>query len=191
MHAKLYINISEGVVEVEGDPEFVREVYADFKDRLLNGLDNTPENPMPNGSSVETKKSSPKRKERSPAKKAAQADSNDSSIDPRNPKLDKNLDLSQLRDFFYQFEPKNNAEKILIFAKFLIDELKIDQPNIDQFYSCFIELKEKIPTAFEQAFRDTHGRKYGYIKYKSANDISVPIKGTNHFNDRIKRKNVE
>lgn len=191
MQTKLHINISQGVVDVEGDPEFVREVYADFKDRLLDGLNNTPGNPMPNGSSVETNKSSPKRKKRSLAKKAAQTDSNDSGIDPRNPKLDKGLDLSRLCDFYDQFEPKNNSEKILIFAKFLIDELDIDQPNTDQFYSCFSELREVIPTAFSQAFWAAHGRNYGYIGFKSATDISVTTKGTNYFNNSIKRKDAE
>ena len=34
MVAKLHINLSQGVLELEGDPEFVREIYSDFKDQL-------------------------------------------------------------------------------------------------------------------------------------------------------------
>lgn len=34
--AKLQINLREGTIDVEGDIEFVREVYGDFKDRLLS-----------------------------------------------------------------------------------------------------------------------------------------------------------
>lgn len=39
MHTKLHINISQGIVDVEGDADLVREIYADFKDKLLNGLE--------------------------------------------------------------------------------------------------------------------------------------------------------
>lgn len=35
MTTKLHIDISQGVVDVEGDPELVREVYRDFCDQLL------------------------------------------------------------------------------------------------------------------------------------------------------------
>lgn len=150
MQTKLHINVPQGIVDIEGDPDLVREVYADFRDRLLDKLINTSENPIKNGSSAEDKKSPHKRKRRPLVKKAKQAAADDNAIDPHNPKLDKDLDLSQLRNFYDRYEPKNNAEKILVFAKFLIDELKIDKPNTDQFYSCFEELKEKIPTAFAQ-----------------------------------------
>ena len=190
MHAKLYINISERVVEVEGDPEFVREVYADFKDRLLNGLDNTPENPILNGSSVKIKKSSPNRKKRSPAKKAVQADSNDSGINADKPKPDENLDTSELGDFFAQFEPKNNSEKILIYLKFITEKLGISSPNINQVFTCFKATGEKIPNAFRQSFYNTSSRE-GYIDYKSATDISITIAGENHFNHGLKRKAAE
>ena len=191
MQTKLHINLSKGIVDVEGDVDLVREVYSDFKDRLLANLTPTTETPKSDGHAEESKKVSAKRKRRSSPRKVAKADGVDGGIDPHNPKLDKDLDLSELPAFFGRFEPKNNAEKILIFAKFLIEELDIESPNTDQFYTCFVELKEKIPAAFDQAFRDTHGRAYGYIEYKSATEISVPIMGTNHFNDGIKRKDAE
>ena len=35
MHTKIHINISQDSVYAEGDPELVREVYADLKDRML------------------------------------------------------------------------------------------------------------------------------------------------------------
>lgn len=191
MQTKLHINVSQGIIDIEGDIDLVREIYADFKDRLLDGLDIVHETPTQNGSSEQGNKTSPKRKKRTSSKRAVQTDNSDSGIDPDHPKLDKDLDLSGLRAFYDQFEPKNNAEKILIFAKFLIDTLKQSKPNTDQFYTCFIELDEMIPSAFAQAFRNTHGRKYGYIEYKSATDISVPIKGTNHYTSGIKRKGTE
>ena len=191
MQTKLHVNISQGIIEIEGDAALVREIYADFKDRLLDQLGKVPEAPMQDSSSEKDAKSPPKKKRRPAAKKNAPADKDDSGVDPDHPKLDKDLDLSKLRAFYDQYEPKNNAEKILIFATFLIEKIKIVKPNTDHIYSCFVELEETIPSAFSQAFRNTHGRIYGYINYKSATDITVPIKGTNYLNSGIKRKITE
>ena len=38
MTIKLHINISQGIIDVEGDAAFVREIYANFKDQLLSGV---------------------------------------------------------------------------------------------------------------------------------------------------------
>jgi len=37
MTAKLHIDMSQGIVDVEGGVEFVRDVYKDFKDLFLSG----------------------------------------------------------------------------------------------------------------------------------------------------------
>lgn len=36
MTTKLHINISQGIIDVEGDPDLVRAIYDDFKDQLLD-----------------------------------------------------------------------------------------------------------------------------------------------------------
>ena len=107
-----------------------------------------------------------------------------------SPKMDKNLDASKLGDFFAQFEPKNNAEKILIYLKFITEELEVDPPNTDQVFTCFKMTGEKIPKAFAQAFYDTSS-KHGYIDFNSATDISITIAGENHFNHGLKKKAPE
>jgi hypothetical protein len=42
VHTKLHINIHQGVVDVEGDSDLVREVYSDFKGKLLSQVDSLP-----------------------------------------------------------------------------------------------------------------------------------------------------
>jgi len=96
----------------------------------------------------------------------------EATINADHPKLDKNLDTSGLPTFYGQFEAKNNAEKILIFLKFMNDELQIKPPNTDQFYTCFEKVDERVPRAFAQAFRDASS-KSGYIDYKSPTDRSL------------------
>ena len=188
MNPKLHINLTDGVVDIEGDADLIREVYADFKGHLLDRMESASNRSKQDNSVTQKPDNPPTPKRRPSKKKVVKPVGDEKTIDPKNPKLDKNLDLSGLPKFYRDFLPKNHPERILIFAKFLIDELKIEQPNTDQFYSCFDALNEKIPTAFQQAFRDAHGRHYGYIEYGSPTQISVPIKGTNHFRSGIKKK---
>ncbi len=111
-------------------------------------------------------------------------------MNPDSPKLDKNVDTSQLRVFYDQFEPGNAPEKILIFLKYLVEKASIDKPNTDQVYTCFHALKEKTPSAYAQAFRDT-ANKRGFIEFNSAADIQITIMGENHFNHDLKKKDAE
>jgi hypothetical protein len=37
MTTKLHIDMSHGLIDIEGDADLVREIYADFKTTLLNG----------------------------------------------------------------------------------------------------------------------------------------------------------
>ena len=38
---RLHINLTEGIIEAEGDVGFVKQVYADFKDKLAEALGST------------------------------------------------------------------------------------------------------------------------------------------------------
>ena len=191
MHTKLHVNVSQGIIDIEGDTKLVREIYTDFKDKLLNDFGNRviePDDIRPTtGGTAE--KSKPKRL--TPTQKRAKPKVGENGVDANKPQLDKNLDTSQLAPFYNQFEPQNHAERILIFAKFLTDSLDIDEINADQIYTCYVALKEKIPEAFSQSFRNAHGRRYGYIEYESSSNIKVTTKGENHFNNGIKRKTTE
>ena len=107
-----------------------------------------------------------------------------------SPRLDKNLDTGGLEDFFAQFAPTNNSEKILTYLKFIVEELNIPSPNTDQVFTCFKATGQKIPEAFPQAFYTASSR-HGFIDFKSASDISITIAGENHFNRKLKRKTAE
>jgi hypothetical protein len=198
MTTKLHIDISQGVIDVEGDPELVREIYADFKIQLLNGAKFArpapaaapAATPAANGDEAPAPAPKQKAKRRVATKKKANGDDGSSGVVPDSPKLDKNLDTSGLGAFYGQFAPKNNAEKILIFLKFMTDSLHIESPNTDQVYTCFKATGDKIPKAFAQAFYDTSS-KLGYIDFRSATDLPITIAGDNHFNHTLKKKAAE
>lgn len=190
MQSKLHIDLSQGLVEVEGDVDLVREVYRGLKDRLLSGAPAQSRSPTqapdepPSGETNSEPRAKPKR--RSSPRKKPDNDSASSGISADAPKLDKNLDTSKLGVFYGRFKPKNASEKILIFLKYITEELGQEQPNTDQVFTCFKKSGERIPTAFRQAFHDTSSR-HGYIDFNSATDIPVTIAGDNHFNDMLSR----
>lgn len=191
MTNKLHINLTQGIIDVEGDVELVKAVYEDFKDRLSAGPASVHTPPSASEKSNDDADKSIKPKHRSSRrKKAAQSGGVESSMNADAPTRDKNLDTSKLLAFYDQFAPANASEKILIFLKFLTEELEIDSPNTDQVYTCFLDAKEKPPKAFAQAFRDTSSKK-GFIDLKSAEDITITTQGNNHFEFDLKMKTAE
>ena len=190
MHAKLHIDLSQGVVDVEGDLELVREVYADFKVNLLKRKSFSPHGAPEDTTGTKPEESQKSKRRRVTRKKAASEDI-EKGVNADSPKMDKDLDTSGLPAFYDQFEPNNNPEKILIFLKFLIDHLEIGTPNTDQVYTCFDAVNERVPKVFAQAFRDASGRRFGYINYNSPTDLVVTTKGNNHFKFDLKKKSTE
>lgn len=190
MHAKLHINISQGVVDVEGDLELVREVYTDFKDNLLNVMNSSTRLAAEDMTSTEPE-TEKKTKRSRVARKKVIIKERGSNINADSPKMDKAIDTSGLATFYGQFEPKNHPERILIFLKFLTDELGVEAPNTDQVYTCYMVKHERVPKAFAQAFRDASGRNFGYIDYKSPTELLITTRGNNHFMFDLKKKGAE
>ena len=193
MTTKLHINISEGSINIEGDPDLVREIYSDFKAQLLNGARSSTPAKSSSDDSENDAGGKAKAKRRVIARKKTSNGSEEAgpAVLGDSPKLDKNLDTSGLPAFYNRYEAKNNAEKILVFLKFMTDDLGIDSPNTDQFYTCFEKVDERIPKVFSQAFRDASGRKFGYIDYNSPTDIRVTTVGNNHFKFDLKKRDSE
>jgi len=109
----------------------------------------------------------------------------------RSPNLDKNLDLSKLKEFCAPYALSNNAEKTLIFGMFFEESLSLEKANSDQYYSCFREMGFAVPEAFSQNFIKARGNRYGFIDYSNSEDISVTTKGRNFFLGDLKKAESE
>lgn len=194
MQNKLHINLSQGIIDVEGDAELVRAIYEDFKGKLspvsTTAAASVSSFPTQASSSAPSAPSAKLKKRNSAKRKNTHGEVAASAFNPDAPKRDKSLDTSKLLAFYQQFEPVSAPEKILIFLKFLVEHGGIPKPNTDQIYTCFLDVKEKPPQAFAQAFRDTATKK-GFIDFNSAEDIVLTTKGNNHFEFDLKRKKVE
>jgi hypothetical protein len=101
------------------------------------------------------------------------------------------LDLSGLAAYYGQYEPANHSEKILIFATFLRNVIKVQSITANDIFTCYQELKgvTKTPEAFLQAFRDTQNKTH-FIDYISPVDIQITIAGNNYFNLKMKKKSA-
>lgn len=192
MTAKIYIDLPQGIVSAEGDPGFVRQVYADYKDNLFKKITQTtsPQEKQNDESPPKRKKlATRKRKQRNRLKASTNGEEND--INPDDPRIDPNLkiEVPDLEEFYNQFNIKNHPEAILIFTKYLTEKAKIEEPNTDQIFTCFRMVNHRLPEKFAQAFRDAKTSRTGYINYNSLKEgINITPIGHNHFNKMLKQK---
>ena len=192
MNAKLHINLLQGVLEVEGDEKFVQSIYQDFKSHLpKQSATRNAERRANEPAEIIDHESSSSHERRRRRGTRRTGDGETAKIADYAPKLNSNLDLKDLRKFYGQFDPKNHSEKILIFAVFLRDSLKIVPCSADDVYTCYRELKDitKIPEAFVQAIRDAQN-KAGAIDFVSQTEIKITIAGENYFTQKLKRKEL-
>jgi hypothetical protein len=192
-NTKLHINLTQGIIEAEGDESFIRFVYDDFKARLRVGKDDEkPKNDWKGDDSAEDSQSSTKPRK---ARKRAATDNgkkrtSSGGISRYEPKRDPDLDLSALEDFVGQYELKGNPERYLVYVWFLKEKLNIEPCSIDHIYSCFLAMKDDIPVRMGQNLIDTRGRN-AFLKFTSPHDITITAVGINHFNKKLKKKAAE
>jgi len=187
MVTKLHINAAQGIIDVEGDIEFVKLVYSDFKDKIDALLTNPPTSKdnaqVPEVTPAETKIKPQKQSKRiRPAKRnSTDLSGKKAAVPAYKPTLDTSAPLEGLAEFYKEYTPKNNSERILLFCKFLQNS-GITSCTADQIYTCFMKTDPKnLPKAYSQAIIDTRGRGRGYIEYKSLDSISVSHLGEHHL----------
>lgn len=191
MNTKLAINLNEGTVEIEGDEEFARVIYQDLKENLRDwplrqpAPTEIPAQDPTHPSGAEEKTTRQKKRVR----RVTGAEGEKSRTSDYKPRINNALKLGELEEFYNVWQPSTHAEKILIFATFLRDNLKIAPCTADDIYTCYSMLKAKtnVPEAFLQAFRDAQNRSH-FIEFRSLEDIQVTIIGDNHFNKKLREK---
>jgi hypothetical protein len=187
---KLLINLKEGIVEVEGAEEFVRDVYNDFKERVSKPIPFAPAPPaqieqLSDGQEAGSEPASRTRaKHRRPV---ATTGKSGESVNYK-PKFNNEINLSGLAEFYENYKPSTHNEKIVVFAAFLRDSLGKSLCTSDDIFTCYFTMrgKTKTPEAFLQAFRTCQARTH-YIKYVSPTHIEVTIPGDNFLNSKIKQ----
>lgn len=181
MTSKLKIDLSTGLLEVEGSEDLIKFIYGDFKDNL-----GTPP-PIQNEKAPEIQASTdtiptPKKvtKKVTPSKNGSKPKSK------KAPEFLKNLDLSggsendSLKDFYAKYDHKSNYERNLIFAYYLQHVLQEEKITLDHMFTSYRNVGQKIPRALEQSMRDTSKDK-GWVDIDDLEDIKIPVAGMNHI----------
>jgi hypothetical protein len=185
MDAKLRIDITQGILEVEGSEKLVNEIYRDFKENIsrnlhIDGLER-PSQQTP-ASKFEKEGGSVVKKKRRIA------------TGIKLPSLATSLDLlgkgkgKSLKEFIDPFlTPKSAMEWNLLFVYFLQKILETPAIGIDQIYTCYKHLNVKPPTNLYQSIIDTAHRK-GSINTDSLDSISITMVGENLVDHEMPRK---
>jgi hypothetical protein len=192
-NVKLHINITQGIIDAEGDQDFVWRVYEDFRDRLgsIPNLSSTPVSeeegrgePPETASSSSPAEDTPKK--RSSRRKLAPAQASGTAnkekvagITGHKPRILNNLDTTGLKEFLSQYKLTNNINIIVVLTRFL-ETKTITPASLDAYFTCYRDAGLKLPEAFGQAFSDVRSKK-GFIDFTGPDDITLTIRGTNHL----------
>ncbi len=193
--AKLHINITQGIIDAEGDVEFVMKVYEDFRDRISTATESdkgtepdtvdtdSDETASENSASAGVRKSKSKR---APSSRPTRSSVSGNAYKPR---LVDDLDTSGLKDFIAGYSMTNHSNNIVAFLKFL--EGKGRKPaTLDEVYTCYRDASVKLPTAYVQAFRDAASKKR-FIEFIDATSVELTIRGSNHIDHGSMDKKVD
>lgn len=171
---KLRIDLQSGILEIEGEEGFVREIYQDYKKKIIEKDFSQIKKPIMSNNLIE-----------------------DSIIDNRPIKnnktggkkkefyqIVKDLDLSAkedkvaLKSFYSSKSPKTVMERHAVFVYYLQKIAKIRNIDENHIYTCYKNVNEKVPGALRQSLYNTSSAK-GWIDAKSAAGISITTQGEN------------
>ncbi|WP_343604816.1 zinc ribbon domain-containing protein [Fluviicola sp.] len=106
--------------------------------------------------------------------------------------LDKTINFhpkgsESLKDFYAKVEANSNFEKNLVFIHYLKEVLKTTDVGLNQIYTCYKQVNERVPGNLYQSLVDTSQRK-GWIDTSDLSKISITVPGENYFEHDLKRK---
>lgn len=177
MAARLHINISQGLFEVEGEEDFVREMYDNFKAELANKPVQQTEGASKAKAPKKKAPASPKSSNGSAKKKKKKTESL---------KVDKTLDLSgiggamSLDNFNAKYLPKSNLKRNVVYVEYLKEEMGFDAVTIFQVWTCYHHMKLKLPTDMKSSLKDTGKDSHGArLDAQDLDDLTVSVQGKN------------
>ena len=184
MNCKLTLNLQQGLVEVEGDKDFVLQIYSDFKEKMV----------VPAPSSQDTHKARDEKASTSKtpaAKKKGEKSKAKVSKKSGTYSLNKEINLytegrkPSLEDFFKDYNANSNQPRFLLITHYLKEIKEIPKVGVDEIYTCLKKLGVKIPN-IEQGLRDTASRK-GWLDSSSSDDILITVAGENAIAHELKK----
>lgn len=195
MNYKLHIDISKGLIEAEGDKDFVMHVYEDFKDSVAKAKTLAQEVPLftPQQDGV-GKLAAPEKDKNDPiqnnSKKKAKVSKSS------QPSLNKNLNIYEengkpsLANFLKKYKASSSNAYNLLFVYYLREIKGIEQVGINEIYTCYKHTDGvKIPTNIKQSLWNCAHK--GWLDTSSTENVTITIAGENAVSHELIVKETE
>lgn len=209
MATKLKIDLSQGVLEVEGSETFVKAIYSDFKahftgEESSEDLFRRKQSRTPKSTRTQTRSKSTTRAKstRAPAKSTSdtsQTDDAETSA-PEKPRSKRppykyldDLDLTStngrpsLAEYMDTKLPITNEERNLVFLYYLQFMLKLGQITIDHIYTCYKAVKIRAPLSMENSLEST-AKQRRWIKANKNGTFKVTPAGKLYVEKQLPKK---
>lgn len=177
----LKINLNDGLLEVDGEEDFVRSIYSDFKTELIasRNANPAPVAKKPDQDST-VKKSSSTKKSSNGKKRESFTILKDLDLSSKTNSLD-------LKNFLSDKAPITAMERNTVFVYYLKNHANASVITLDHIYSCYKYTSTPVPAALRQSIADTSSRR-GWLDTSSFDDIKLSIPGENYVEHDLPRK---
>jgi len=202
----LKIDLTQGILEVEGSESFVKIIYNDFKTHFA-GIEAVEEDLKP---PRRTRRRRPKAKEveQPPAVPASilefvtEEDSAQFEPEPVSQKLSppmpvytqvEGLDLGpadgrpSLVEFMDAKFPLTNEERNIVFLYYLQHNLKLKSITADHIYTCYRQAKIRVPLNLDNSLRITADQ-HNWIKTTKTGKMSLTAVGKQYVEKQLPKK---
>lgn len=178
---KLLINIQSGTIEVDGNDEFVREVYNDFKEYWKNIYTETNLR-KPSQDNLDSAASNDKE----PKKKVNKVRKQTSSSTRGEAQILKDLDMNggngqqSLEAFFQDHSTKSDTEKNVVFTHYLSEIKGINPVTQDHLLTCYHTLEHNLPKSMVSSIKNSNATsRGGYLMSSNPSDVQLSVSGRN------------
>jgi len=189
---KLKIDLTQGIIEVEGSEQLVRDIYNDFKKRLNQAAAPAIVAPAPQVPKTTTEKSAANsQKKATSGKPKSKSSTNNSGTLLKDLDLTGSGGIESLRDFYSKYEASSNFERNLVFVYYLQNIKELVEININHVFTCYRNIPDlKAPGNLKQSIFDSAFKK-GWLDTSNMESITVPISGINHLEHDLPKKAEE
>jgi hypothetical protein len=186
---KAKVNLKERTIELEGSEPFVSKYLEIFQQQLMTNAPAPDNDPTINQiDTLSQEKNGSSTSEKAPTKK--RVIKIPQSVAPTPIDLTAKDGNPSLKDFIKEKNPRNDMERIAVFAYFLKYYGKISDMKVGHVVSCFQEINQPVPTNIPQAFKNNQHRKGWLDTGVGAESAQITIKGENFVKFELPKKDV-
>jgi len=206
MSTKLKIDLTQGILEVEGSESFVKIIYNDFKTHFA-GIEAVEEDLKP-PRRTRRRRTEVKKIEQPPSVPAsilefvAEDDTDQFEPEPDTQKISppmpvytqvEGLDLGaadgrpSLVEFMDAKFPLTNEERNIVFLYYLQHNLKLKSITADHIYTCYRQAKIRVPLNLENSLRITADQ-HNWIKTTRTGKMSLTPAGKQYVEKQLPKK---